>query len=61
LLKIAPVLYNAALMAHLDRLGIPGGPLDFDKLSQKTFAEYLDTHSGITDIQNGLEAAGGLD
>jgi hypothetical protein len=57
LANVAPVLFNAALVSHLNRIGIAGGPMDFKKLTQKTLALYMKTHAGIERVQKGLSAA----
>lgn len=56
--KIAPVLFNAALVAHLNTLGIPGGPMEFKSLTHRNLARYMKSHQGIDRIQAGLIAAG---
>jgi hypothetical protein len=58
LTDVAPVLFNAALVSDLDRIGVPGGPADFKKLTLKTFGKYLKTHEGIQRVQAGIAASG---
>jgi hypothetical protein len=58
LANIAPVLFNAALVASLNTIGIPGEPMDFKKLTLKTVARYMHTHEGIERVQKALAAAG---
>jgi hypothetical protein len=57
LANIAPVLFNAALVSFLNRVGIPGEPMDFGKLTLKNVAKYMKSHQGIERVQKGLAAA----
>lgn len=57
LANIAPVLFNAALVASLNTIGIPGEPMDFKKLTLKNVARYTHTHEGIERVQRALAAA----
>jgi hypothetical protein len=57
LTTVAPVLFNAALVAHLNRIGVAGEPMDAAKLTVNNIAQYLRTHEGIDRVQKGLAAA----
>jgi hypothetical protein len=58
LANIAPVLFNAALIASLNALRIPGKPMGIKKPTAKNIATYFRTHEGIDRVQRGLMAAG---
>jgi hypothetical protein len=59
LLNIAPALFNAALVAYLNRSGVAGGPTEFKKKFTLTnFKKYLDVRSGIDRVQRGIAATG---
>ena len=58
LANVAPVLFNAALVSYLNRIGIAGEPMAFEKLTVKNMVKYMRTHQGIERIQKGLVAAG---
>ena len=60
LANVAPVLFNAALVSHLNRIGVAGEPMEFKKLTVKNLAKYMKTHQGIERVQKGLAAAGRL-
>jgi hypothetical protein len=57
LANVAPVLFNAALVSHLNRIGVAGGPMDFKKFTVKNLAKYMKTHKGIEHVQKGIVAA----
>jgi hypothetical protein len=58
LARVAPVLFNAALVSHLNRIGITGEPMKFGKLTVKNITRYMRTHEGIQRVQRGIAAAG---
>lgn len=56
--KIAPVPFNAALVAHLNRLGIAGEPMEFASFNARDVARYMEARRGLDRVQAGLVAAG---
>lgn len=59
LLNIAPALFNAALVAYLNRIGVAGGPTEFKrKFTIKDLKKYFKARSGIDRVQKGIAAAG---
>jgi hypothetical protein len=59
LVKIAPVLYNVALLSLLQRNGIPGGPVSDLQLGvgANTLARYFESREGLREVQEGLIAS----
>lgn len=58
LTDVAPVLFNAAVVSFLNSAGIPGAPIDFDKVTTKNIARQMKSRKGIDRVQKGLIAAG---
>jgi len=59
LLNIAPALFNAALVAYLNRIGVAGGPTEFKKkFTIENLKKYVKARSRIDRVQKGIAAAG---
>jgi len=55
--NVAPVLFNLALLSYLNQIGVPGGPMDFKKLTLKNVGKYMRSHKGLDRVQKALVAA----
>jgi hypothetical protein len=58
LINVAPVLFSAALVSYLNRIRIPGGPIESGKLTLKSIGKYMLARQGIDRVEKGLVAAG---
>jgi hypothetical protein len=56
LVRIAPVLYNLALLAFLQREGIPGGPITEFPDEVGRLPAYMRTREGLQAVQSALAA-----
>jgi hypothetical protein len=59
LIRVAPILYNAALLSFLGQIRIAGGPMVQLALGDRGrgLARYMESREGLREVQEGLIAA----